>query len=987
MGARRVAAAHNAMNALLRVFLSFALVFFCGAGLGLSGIGSAFADDDETEEMPYVRGAYYVAGVETAADADEANAALDLSDEPNYLMTEDKDETATFCCSVDESPSLFLAYDTANATAITKYTSSSYGYNSSVATAPITLVSSGAQFSQEVGGVTYMAKYCMSITPKSVGETYIPVYAKPQTSSIYYLKVEVVASGSTVIELPDDETVTYTGSAVEGIAASNDYTVVYTDQNGAEVESPTDVGTYTATCTLTGDDTVYWRNGSQDTYEATLTIAPVTLTATLSITQNVYEGQTPEDVTVDITYSGWLTDSDGNAIDSETSVSGFEAPTPVFYETVTSSVTDDDGVTSESTTTTQMSETDTFKESTETETYSYTVELSGGNAGSTYEFAYADPVSIVIGAYTEVQRPDNIDVVYDGLAHEVVSSAGYTIVYSDSDGNELDGVPTNAGTYTAVCALNEGYCWSDGNDKLATHSATVVIEKKQLYVVLSGTSTIEYGSTLNRSDYVFTYKGFVTGEWYEDDEDCGLTQAAGYTAPSLSAVATIGTKSVSISGGSADNYEFSCTSTATVTVEGIKVDYPEVDDVVYDGEWNFYEYYSSSYGSLMSTDDYTTNMTGSRAETGMNAGTYVIYFTLNTGRCWSDGATDDYYLTVSITPAELTATPADQTIEEGSKFDASLVEVTGFVNGETAETVDGYVASTAMLEIDGEIDDEADGSKLEVGEYTLVADTTNCSATNYSFVAGSAATLTVVSPAASEEETSSLSATVSTASEELSSLSISTAGDGSDVIEGTAWATAAQYAAIQDAIAAAEAVLADEDATQDDVEAALEALEEALAAVESQTGMLAYTVDTESADYAAGYEAATEAANDADDETSAYSVGYAAGAASASASTSSASLKTQTLTVTTKAKTVKAKKAKKKAVKVKKAVTVKGAKGKVTYAKAGGSKKLTVTKKGVIKVKKGTKKGTYKIKVKVKAAATSSYNAAATVVTVTVKVK
>ncbi len=95
----------------------------------------------------------------------------------------------------------------------------------------------------------------------------------------------------------------------------------------------------------------------------------------------------------------------------------------------------------------------------------------------------------------------------------------------------------------------------------------------------------------------------------------------------------------------------------------------------------------------------------------------------------------------------------------------------------------------------------------------------------------------------------------------------------------------------------------------------------------------------------------------------------------------------QAMTVKANTKTVKAAKLKKAKQAVKGTITVKNAKGKVTYAKKSGSAKLTISKKGVVTVKKGTKKGTYKIKVNVKAAGNVNYKAAAKVVTVTVKVK
>ena len=60
----------------------------------------------------------------------------------------------------------------------------------------------------------------------------------------------------------------------------------------------------------------------------------------------------------------------------------------------------------------------------------------------------------------------------------------------------------------------------------------------------------------------------------------------------------------------------------------------------------------------------------------------------------------------------------------------------------------------------------------------------------------------------------------------------------------------------------------------------------------------------------------------------------------------------------------------------------------MTYRKLSGSSRLSIARTtGQVTVKKKTKKGTYKIKVKVTAAGTSSYKALSKNVTVTVKVK
>ena len=102
------------------------------------------------------------------------------------------------------------------------------------------------------------------------------------------------------------------------------------------------------------------------------------------------------------------------------------------------------------------------------------------------------------------------------------------------------------------------------------------------------------------------------------------------------------------------------------------------------------------------------------------------------------------------------------------------------------------------------------------------------------------------------------------------------------------------------------------------------------------------------------------------------------------------SAKAQPVSVKTATKSVKKAKVKKKAQVVSGAVKVSGAKGKVTYAKAGGSGKLKINaSNGKITVKKKTKKGTYSIKIKVNVAASASgeFNAYTKTVTVKVKVK
>ncbi len=92
-------------------------------------------------------------------------------------------------------------------------------------------------------------------------------------------------------------------------------------------------------------------------------------------------------------------------------------------------------------------------------------------------------------------------------------------------------------------------------------------------------------------------------------------------------------------------------------------------------------------------------------------------------------------------------------------------------------------------------------------------------------------------------------------------------------------------------------------------------------------------------------------------------------------------------TLVAKGKTVKAKAKKAQSFSRKKAISVKKAKGKVTFAKVKGNAKIAVAKNGKIKIKKGLKKGKYKVVVKVKAAGKGLYLPKTKKVTVKIVVK
>ena len=91
-------------------------------------------------------------------------------------------------------------------------------------------------------------------------------------------------------------------------------------------------------------------------------------------------------------------------------------------------------------------------------------------------------------------------------------------------------------------------------------------------------------------------------------------------------------------------------------------------------------------------DCYTISGTAKTAK----AGTYTVKVTPNDGYVWQDGSSDTKSLTWSIAKAELSARYAGESIAFGAT-PAGIVEVAGFVNGETAENASGYVAPTVSI--------------------------------------------------------------------------------------------------------------------------------------------------------------------------------------------------------------------------------------------------------------------------------------------------
>jgi hypothetical protein len=172
--------------------------------------------------------------------------------------------------------------------------------------------------------------------------------------------------------------------------------------------------------------------------------------------------------------------------------------------------------------------------------------------------------------------------------------------------------------------------------------------------------------------------------------------------------------------------------------------------------------------------------------------------------CSGDGGTK----TPSL--VEIKAETTKPTYVQGEELDLSTITVTGTYS-------DG---SQKPVTISG--DNISGYDKDRLGDQILTVT-----------VEGKSAEITVTVKTATE----ALDAAISKAREDMANITVSAAGDGSDVPEGTKWVTSAQKKALEEAIAAAESAAG---AGEEAITAALEELQKAVEAFtaksEEQTG-------------------------------------------------------------------------------------------------------------------------------------------------------
>ncbi|MFR8831837.1 MAG: MBG domain-containing protein, partial [Eggerthella lenta] len=275
--------------------------------------------------------------------------------------------------------------------------------------------------------------------------------------------------------------------------------------------------------------------------------------------------------------------------------------------------------------------------------------------------------------------------------HDVVCGASFTSVMrasmmSDAFFAKSGYSATDAGTYTVVVKPRPNYCWSDGTT--GERSLDWSITRKSV------DAAAEEGLVYDGSEQ----QGVVPGEGYTLSGQVTATNAGTYTA-----TATL----------VSENYVWADGTSEPKVIEWSIASQPIADEeVVVSG----LVYNGTSQTGVNSSDKWGV----SGVMDGIDAGSYPVDVIPASNYCWSDGSEGKRSFTWDIAPAPLTAAYVSETVAwNGTPVLA--VEVTGFVNGETAETAADYVAPHVV----------APDSLTEGSSYELTPE--GGSAKNYSF--------------------------------------------------------------------------------------------------------------------------------------------------------------------------------------------------------------------------------------------------------------
>lgn len=306
------------------------------------------------------------------------------------------------------------------------------------------------------------------------------------------------------------------------------------------------------------------------------------------------------------------------------------------------------------------------------------IDSGSADAPVAYLLVVSSDQAIAGYPYNMAELSDNQRFTYNGEMQEGVKLGDNTKIV------EGEASAKNAGSYEVLIEPEEGYTWIDGTTDPV--SVTWEIGKASLWVQLANPS-IAYDAV---PSYELTARGFVNGETAETIEGFTFPTIREESKPDVvepgESYAIRADYSHAYPGanyvfeGSGENADLG------QLVIGMAPDQePSVaSSLVYNGK--------EQTGVVLNSDAYYLSGASWSVSSAVNAGEYTASFYLTSSNsAWSDGSTGTKTITWSIAPAELTATYVGEEIPSTSKPELK-VEVEGFVNGETAETADGYEA-------------------------------------------------------------------------------------------------------------------------------------------------------------------------------------------------------------------------------------------------------------------------------------------------------
>ncbi|WP_418350498.1 MBG domain-containing protein [Slackia isoflavoniconvertens] len=273
--------------------------------------------------------------------------------------------------------------------------------------------------------------------------------------------------------------------------------------------------------------------------------------------------------------------------------------------------------------------------------------------------------------------------VYSNLAYSnlIYNGDEQTCAYVDGNSQVVQGsiIQKNAGSYSAMVEPKPGYTWFDGSRN--SIELTWSIWKASLQISIDD---LAYGA---QSDFVAKVTGFQGSDTADSIGLKSVSLKPQYwpdtTKPGLYHLSNWDYWDGLDQG--LDNYDINF-SNASLYVGMAPSSEPQVaDGLVYSGQ--------EQVGVTGDESLYTLENVSQ-----VDAGEYeaVAKLIRGAGR-WSDGSGDDKVIKWSIAPATLAASYSGDQVTTARSEAKGEVSVSGFVNGETAETVEGFELPTVSI--------------------------------------------------------------------------------------------------------------------------------------------------------------------------------------------------------------------------------------------------------------------------------------------------